>query len=37
MFNKKCFDPAIVTHCFETLYDFQSFYEDILVSVKNNW
>lgn len=37
MFNKKRFDPAIVVHSLETSSDFQSFYEEILISSKNNW
>lgn len=37
MFHKKSFDPAIVAHSLETSSDFQSFCEEILISVKNNW
>lgn len=36
MFNKKHFDPALLAHSLETLFDFQSFPEEILVNVKNN-
>lgn len=36
MFNKKRFDPALVAHSLKKLSDFQSFCEEILISVKNN-
>lgn len=29
-------NAATVDHSFETLYDFQSFYQDVLINVKNN-